>query len=116
MEPRLYDLAAEEWPLLRPDCTRAVAACSLLPAGWRAEKIAVARVAPGGEFFPHRDAYHHVFWFLAGEGEGRLGEDLYPIGPGTVAQVPAGTVHGYRNTGGSDLLLLTVNATAAAAG
>ena len=116
MAPRLYDLPLADWPLLRPSLTRGVAAWSLLPAGWQAERIAVARVAPGGEFPPHRDDYHHVFWFLAGAGEGTLAEEVYPIYPGRVAEVPAGTAHGYRNTGGEDLLLLSINARGDAAG
>jgi quercetin dioxygenase-like cupin family protein len=34
---------------------------------------------------------------------------VYPVGPETVVQVPAGEVHAYRNTGGTEMILLTLN-------
>ncbi len=111
MTARIYRLPSNvDWLRLRPELTSGITGCSLLPDGWRAEKIVVSRVAPGGSFFRHRDAYHHVFWFLAGEGEGFLAGESYPIRPGQVVEVPAGTEHGYCNSGGEDLLLLTINA------
>lgn len=110
MKVRLYDLPEAAWPPLRPNQTRDVGACSLLPPGWLAERVAIARVAPGGEFRPHRDDYHHVFWILSGEGELVLEERTVAVRAGRVAEVPAGTEHGYRNPGSEDLLLLTINA------
>ncbi len=110
MSVRIYDLPATDWPPLRPEATSGVNGWSLLPAGWRAEKIVIARMAPGGSFAPHRDPYHHVFWFLAGEGEITLEGKSCSIQPGRVVEVPAGSEHAYRNTGGVDLVLLTVNA------
>jgi quercetin dioxygenase-like cupin family protein len=66
-------------------------------------------VEPGGEFGTHRDSYHHVLYFLIGEGEGRIGEETYRIQPGVVTEIPAGETHGYKNLVGKEMYLITVN-------
>ncbi len=110
LRSRTYDLHDAAWRALRPELTRGVVGASLLPEGDGGKvKIVVTRVAPGGEFATHVDPYDHIFYCLAGAGEGWLGEELYRLLPGRVAEVPAGLAHGYRNTGEEELLLLTVN-------
>ena len=109
MEKRIYDLDEREWVPLRGDFSRGVSGKPLVPAGLTEVKVLWTRVAAGGEFPSHRDAYHHVFCFLAGEGSGWLADENYEIRPGRVVQVPAGVEHGYRNTGTQDLVLLTLN-------
>lgn len=106
---RLIDLAELPWQAIRPELTSAVFGKSLLSPELTAVKAVLTRVAPGGEFNSHRDAYHHLLYFLEGEGEGWLGEERYLIRPGLAVEVPAGVEHGYRNGGQGDLLLLTLN-------
>jgi mannose-6-phosphate isomerase-like protein (cupin superfamily) len=109
MEKRIYDLDEREWAPLRSDFTQGVSGKSLVPAGLTEVNIVWTRVVAGGQFPAHRDSYHHVFCFLAGEGTGWLGGKSYEIRPGRMVQVPAGVEHGYHNTGTGDLVLLTVN-------
>ncbi len=110
LQPRVYALDEAAWRVLRPELTRDVSGASLLPEGaGGGVKIVVTRVAPGGEFATHVDPYDHIFYCLAGTGEGGLGEERYCLFPGCVVQVPAGLAHGYRNIGAEELWLLTVN-------
>ncbi|BCR06112.1 hypothetical protein DESUT3_31810 [Desulfuromonas versatilis] len=109
MEARVFDLDDLGWQRLRQDLTTGVSAKPLHAAAAGGLKLMLTRVEPGGEFARHADPYHHLFWFVEGEGVGWLGDKTYAISPGRVAQVPAGTSHGYRNTGDVDLVLLTVN-------
>jgi quercetin dioxygenase-like cupin family protein len=109
MKKCIYDLTEREWNPLRGDFTRGVFGKSLVPEGLSDVRVVLTRVAASGEFPGHRDPYHHVFCFLAGEGTGWLGGESYEIHPGKVVQVPAGVDHGYRNTGKEDLVLLTLN-------
>jgi mannose-6-phosphate isomerase-like protein (cupin superfamily) len=106
---RIIELTELPWQAIRPELTREVFGKSLLSSELTAVKAVLTRVGPGGEFASHRDAYHHLLYFLAGEGEGWLGEERYAIHPGMAVEVPAGVEHGYRNSGEEDLLLLTLN-------
>jgi quercetin dioxygenase-like cupin family protein len=106
---RVIDPAEIPWQAIRPELTREVFGKSLLSPQLTAVKAVLTRVAPGGEFAGHRDAYHHLLYFLEGEGEGWMGAERYPIRPGLAVEVPAGVEHGYRNDGQGDLLLLTLN-------
>jgi mannose-6-phosphate isomerase-like protein (cupin superfamily) len=47
-----------------------------------------------------------VYYFLAGEGIARVGEQAIPIQPGLLVYVPPGTVQWLQNTGSSDLEFL----------
>jgi len=110
LQPRVYVLDEAAWRVLRPELARNVAGASLLPEGVGGGlKIVVTRVAAAGEFATHVDPYGHLFYCMAGVGEGWLGEERYSLFPGCVVQVPAGLAHGYRNTGAEELWLLTVN-------
>jgi quercetin dioxygenase-like cupin family protein len=106
---RVIDPAEIPWQAIRPELTREVFGKSLLSPQLTAVKAVLTRVAPGGEFASHRDAYHHLLYVLEGEGEGWLGEERYRVRPGLAVEVPAGVEHGYRNGGEGDLLLLTLN-------
>jgi quercetin dioxygenase-like cupin family protein len=64
---------------------------------------------PGGEFPDHVDPYTHIFYILEGEGEAFVEEERFPWRKGTALTVPAGKKHGYRNTGKTDLVLITLN-------
>ena len=82
---------------------------SLLPIDWSKVKILLTKVEPGGEFPEHIDNYHHVMYFIKGEGKAILDRKSIEIRPNLLLEIPAGTNHGYKNTGGDDLILITVN-------
>jgi len=109
MEKRIYELGKADWEPLRKDMTTGVVAWPLVPPGTPIINAMLVRVAAGGEFATHQDPYHHVFYFLEGHGEGRLGEEVYTIREGVVATIPAGVLHGYRNLAQKEMLLITLN-------
>jgi quercetin dioxygenase-like cupin family protein len=106
---KVYHLGISDWKSIRPEFTKGIVGKGLAPKGTKDIDVTVTRVEPGGEFSPHHDPYHHVFYVFQGEGEVRFGEDVYPIGPETVVEVPAGEVHAYRNNGSVEMILLTLN-------
>lgn len=55
--------------------------------------------APGGGPPPHIHTREDEFFYvLEGTFEIRIGEGVYPVGPGGFAYVPRGTLHNFRNT------------------
>ncbi|MFW9915395.1 MAG: cupin domain-containing protein [Candidatus Thorarchaeota archaeon] len=108
-QKRLYELSDLKWKILRKDLTDKVFGKSLIRQDLTDIKITLTKVEPGGEFSLHKDPYHHVFYFITGHGVGWLGNESYAIRPETMVDVPAGVPHGYRNTGKTDLMLLTIN-------
>lgn len=62
----------------------------------------------------HPEPFDELYYVARGRGLLRLAEaedvapDVYEIGPGTVAFIPAGMLHGLENTGDEDLNVLTV--------
>jgi mannose-6-phosphate isomerase-like protein (cupin superfamily) len=112
MRHRHYDLETIPWSPVRPTLTRGIEGKDLLPEGMSAQKAVWTRVSPQGEFPPHCDSYHHVLLVLEGRGEGSVGEEIFPLQPGAVVEIPAGERHSYRNTGEGDLLLITLNISA----
>ncbi|MFW9846412.1 MAG: cupin domain-containing protein [Candidatus Thorarchaeota archaeon] len=97
------------WDSTRPTIAKGVLGSMLLSEGADVQKVTLTRVEPEGTFLEHTDDYAHIFLFLEGQGEGWLGGEMYAIHPRMVVRVPAGLSHGYRNTGTSDLILLTIN-------
>lgn len=71
--------------------------------------MVLTRVAPGGIFAPHRDAYSHLFYFLDGSGVVGAGEEEWSAKPGVVVWIASGEEHWYRNTGNDDLMLIYAN-------
>lgn len=61
--------------------------------------VLVCDEAPGQGPSMHQHAYHEVFVVLEGQAELTAGEQTRPLGPGTVAVVEPGTVHGFTVTG-----------------
>ncbi len=102
----IRDPSSIEWQPVRPDVARGVFGRTLLAGPVR---IVLTRVAPGGAFTEHRDAYGHFFYFLSGTGRVRVGERCDDVGAGASVRVMAGEAHSYENTGDSDLTLLSVN-------
>ncbi|MHA2384979.1 MAG: cupin domain-containing protein [Candidatus Thorarchaeota archaeon] len=105
----IQDWSKLPWESTRPDVATGVLGSKVVPKGADIHTVTLTRVEPKGEFSVHADDYNHVFLFLEGRGEGRLGDDFYEIRPGLIVRVPAGQPHGYRNTNDSDLVLLTIN-------
>ncbi|MHA2356301.1 MAG: cupin domain-containing protein [Candidatus Thorarchaeota archaeon] len=97
------------WEFTRPNITTNVLGSRLLPEGTAVQAVTLTRVEPKGEFSVHADDYAHVFLFFEGQGEGWLGDEVYAIRPKLIVRVPSGLPHGYKNTGRSDLTLLTIN-------
>lgn len=94
------------WHPVRPELTQGVCGKTLLEGP---TKAVLTRVAPGGRFAPHVDAYGHLFYVLAGEARMATGNCTQTVGPGTVVRLVAGEIHGYENIGAQDLLLLSLN-------
>lgn len=102
----ILDAASIEWQPVRPDVARGVFGRTLLADGAR---VVLTRVAPGGEFTTHRDDYGHLFYFLSGEGTVTIEGKQSAARAGIVARVEPGQAHAYANTGGDDLLLISLN-------
>ncbi len=73
----------------------------------RNQSLAEASLEPGGETAEH---YHpraeELYYFVAGTGRMRLGDDEEPVGAGDCVTIPPGTRHKLWNTGGERLMLL----------
>jgi mannose-6-phosphate isomerase-like protein (cupin superfamily) len=79
------------------------------PAWTRArhQSLAEATVHPGGETAEH---YHprteELYYFVAGEGRMRLGEEEADVAAGDCVVIPPGTPHKLSNAGPEPLILL----------
>jgi mannose-6-phosphate isomerase-like protein (cupin superfamily) len=73
----------------------------------RYQSLAEATVPPGGETAEH---YHprseELYYFVAGAGRMRLGDEEADVEPGDCVPIPPGTTHKLWNTGDQDLVLL----------
>jgi quercetin dioxygenase-like cupin family protein len=76
------------------------------PSGFKAS-LTLAR--PGGEFPDHVDPYTHIFYILEGEGEASVEGQTIALRKGDALTVQAGKRHGYRNSGQTALVLITLN-------
>lgn len=107
---KLIQTGRQPWRPVRPELTTGISGQVLLE---NPVKMVLTKVAPGGLFRAHRDSYGHLFHILAGVGVAWVEEREYPLTAGTALQVDAGERHGYRNAGGDDLLLISLNLPAA---
>lgn len=74
-------------------------------------QLVVMSIPPGGEVGEETHKYtEQTLFFLSGTGEGVLDDKKFPIGPGDVVVVTAGTKHNFRNTGTHELKIYTVYA------
>jgi mannose-6-phosphate isomerase-like protein (cupin superfamily) len=73
----------------------------------RNQSLAEATLHPGGETAEH---YHprseELYYFVAGSGRMRLGEDETEVGRGDCVVIPPGTAHKLWNPGDESLVLL----------
>jgi len=102
----IKDQASLPWQPVRPQLARGIFGKTLLDG---ATRIVLTRVAPGGRFAGHEDAYDHLFYILEGAGLVVVAGQEFPVTPGSIVRVAAGERHGYRNNGPADLLLISVN-------
>jgi quercetin dioxygenase-like cupin family protein len=67
-------------------------------------------VAPGGaEPVHYHEREDEAFYVLAGQVAFLVGQEWRNLTAGSVVYVPRGTVHGFRNSGGGEARLLTLN-------
>ncbi|MFC9304499.1 cupin domain-containing protein [Streptomyces albidoflavus] len=86
---------------------KALASGADLRGGW--EAVEWACVPPGGVSGEHlHTRTEEVYFVLSGTGEIYLDGTAHPIGPGSLILTGLGTVHGLRNTGGTDLAWLVI--------
>jgi mannose-6-phosphate isomerase-like protein (cupin superfamily) len=74
------------------------------------ERIFVAEQAlrPGDRVLLHTHPEDEVLIFRSGTGLAQLGKDEVPIGDGVTLFIPAGVVHGFRNSGQDDLDVIVI--------
>jgi quercetin dioxygenase-like cupin family protein len=68
----------------------------------------LGKVAPGGLSKPHVDPYGHAFYFISGTGTVTIGQQSWPLKPGTIVKIPSGPTHSFTNTGAEDLTFLVI--------
>lgn len=74
-------------------------------------QLVVMSIPSGGEVGEETHKYtEQTLFFLSGTGEGILDGKKFPIGPGDVVVVTAGTKHNFCNTGTCELKIYTVYA------
>jgi mannose-6-phosphate isomerase-like protein (cupin superfamily) len=84
---------------------REIAGPAWTPA--RNQSLAEATVPAGGETIEHlHRAAEELYFFTAGHGRLRVGDDEREVGPGDCAVIPPGTPHKLWNTGRDALVLL----------
>ncbi|HEX2103506.1 MAG TPA: cupin domain-containing protein [Solirubrobacteraceae bacterium] len=100
---KLDDLQA--FTTLDGSTIREIAGPAWTPA--RNQSLAEATVPRGGATTAHlHRATEELYFFTAGTGRLRVGDDEREVRPGDCAVIPPGTVHKLWNTGSSPLVLL----------
>lgn len=74
--------------------------------GAGAVTMGTVALSPGAAIPPHTHVVEDAMVVLQGHGEFFAGDDVFPIGPGNSCLAPANVVHGLRNTGDEDLVLV----------
>jgi mannose-6-phosphate isomerase-like protein (cupin superfamily) len=74
-------------------------------------QLVIMSIPPGGEIGEETHMHtEQTLFFLSGTGRAMLNDNLFPIGPGDVVVVTAGTKHNFWNTGTDALKVYTVYA------
>lgn len=108
-ESFVYDISKTDYKPVRSDLTNDVFGLSLVPEGYSAFRVVLTGVQPEGEFSLHEDTYHHALYFINGQGTFQFGDTEHTIRPGLVAEIPAEEIHGYKNTGHDNMVLIIIN-------
>jgi mannose-6-phosphate isomerase-like protein (cupin superfamily) len=69
----------------------------------------IVRTPPGGGVDLHVHPYHETFLLLEGEGRWTAGDEVVELRPNQMLVVAPETPHGFRNTGDSPLLVVSVH-------
>jgi mannose-6-phosphate isomerase-like protein (cupin superfamily) len=93
-------------PIVAPDGSE-VRELARPPGEARNQSLAEARVSPGSETTEHlHRTSEEIYYFIAGAGRMRLGDDEAPVRAGETVVIPPGTRHKLWNQGPEELLLL----------
>lgn len=74
--------------------------------GAGAVTMGTVAIAPGAQIPPHSHPVEDAMVILSGSGELFVGDEVHPLSPGTACLAPANTIHGIRNTGEEELVLV----------
>jgi quercetin dioxygenase-like cupin family protein len=66
------------------------------------------RLGPNDYSVPHVEPWNHLLYFVEGSGEVTVGDDTFPVRPGSYAKIRAGIRHSLKNLGGTDMLVMTI--------
>jgi mannose-6-phosphate isomerase-like protein (cupin superfamily) len=66
------------------------------------------RLEPGDHSVPHVERWNHLLYFTHGTGDVTIGDETWPVKPGTVCLVKAGEKHSLRNLGAGDMIVMTI--------
>jgi mannose-6-phosphate isomerase-like protein (cupin superfamily) len=70
--------------------------------------LAIARLGPGRTIESHADPMEEIYFMASGSGEMAVDGDRRQVGPGDAVWIPAGSVHGLRNNGKEECVILVV--------
>jgi mannose-6-phosphate isomerase-like protein (cupin superfamily) len=73
----------------------------------RCQSLAEARLPVGGQTAPHRHRKtEEIYYILEGTASMRVGDELWPVGPGDAIAIPPEHVHQITNVGSTILRFL----------
>ncbi len=81
-------------PLLNPD------------QGSAAVTMSELTIQPGATLPQHSHLVEEAFFVVQGKGEALAGGESSPVEAGAALLAPAGSMHGFRNTGGEDMKVI----------
>jgi len=73
-------------------------------------QVVLMSVEPGDDIGEETHEVDQILYFVDGEGEAKLGAKTSKVHAGSLASVPAGTLHNFTNTGDKPLKLYTIYA------
>ncbi len=65
-------------------------------------------IKAGGEIFPHTHEVLEMIYIIQGEGLALVNGERKESEPGTIIVAPAGSEHGFLNTGNTDIVMYCV--------
>lgn len=68
----------------------------------------IVRLAPSGGSGEHMEPYSHLLYFVEGEGEVIVEGELHKVGPGSIAQIRAGTFHSIQNSSAGRMTIIAI--------
>jgi quercetin dioxygenase-like cupin family protein len=98
----------QEWPVDRSPSGLAIR--HLVTGGTGSEALYAGEqwLEAGERVLLHTHPVEEVLLFTDGSGEVRLGAETAPVGAGVTVHIPAGEIHGFRNTGEDRLRVFVI--------